>query len=161
MSRGFASVGIHIAGCAMLLSAQSAPRAESLELIMERSQGDQWKAVNPQTVLDNGNSIRFRLKSSFSGYLYVYYRGSGGEAGWLYPSDISSVNNRIESGVPRLIPSGSTSYGVAGKPGFDTVYWLVSPRPLAAPDLHPPADEGPRDRRRWFPGVATTTKSQP
>ena len=72
---------------------------------MERSVEKQWKALDPQTVLDNGDSLRFRLQASFPGYLYAYYRGSGGEAEWLYPSPASPSNNRIESGATYLIPS--------------------------------------------------------
>src|SRR5580700_8805227 len=100
-------------------SATSARPSDRLDLVMERSEEKQWKALDPQTVLSNGDSLRFRLQASFSGYLYVYYRGSGGEAEWLYPSATSTSSNRIESGATYLIPSNTASYTVSGKPGFD------------------------------------------
>jgi len=144
MNRDLISFGLPawMTACTVVLSAQPTPKAASLDLVMERSEGGPWKALNPETVLEKGNTIRFRLVSSFSGYLYVYYRGSDGEAGWLYPSETSGANNRIEGGAPRVIPSEDTSYVVSGKPGFDIVYWLISPKQLAPPDLRPPVEKG-------------------
>jgi hypothetical protein len=144
MSRGL--ITFWMAACTVVLSAQPTPKGASLDLVLERSEGGSWRALNPETVLEKGNTIRFRLVSSFSGYLYVYYRGSDGEAAWLYPSETSGANNRIEGGAPRLIPSEETSYVVSGKPGFDIVYWLISSKPLAAPDLRPPVEKSPVPR---------------
>jgi uncharacterized protein DUF4384 len=140
------SMSVTCVGVALWAQKQppSAPRASDrahLDLVMERSEEKQWKALDPQTVLDNGNSLRFRLQASFSGYLYAYYRGSGGEAEWLYPSPVSTSNNRIESGATYLIPSSTTSYTVSGKPGFDVVYWLISPKPLSGGERMPPRDD--------------------
>jgi|SRR5579863_3042629 uncharacterized protein DUF4384 len=112
-----------------------------LDLVMERFENKQWKALDPQTVLDNGDSVRFRLQASFSGYLYAYYRGSAGEAEWLYPTPGSTDNNRIEGGGTYMIPSTTASYTVAGKAGFDVVYWLISPRPLAGGERVPPRED--------------------
>jgi hypothetical protein len=122
-------------------SPRRASDREYLDLVMERFEDKQWKALDPQTVLDNGDSLRFRLQASFSGYLYAYYRGSGGEAEWLYPSPVSTSNNRIQSGATYVIPSSSTSYAVSGKAGFDVVYWLISPKPLSGGDRMPPRDD--------------------
>jgi hypothetical protein len=114
---------------------------DRLDLVMERSEEKQWKALDPHTVLNNGDSLRFRLQASFSGYLYVYYRGSGGEAEWLYPSPASTTSNRIESGATYLIPSSTSSYTVSGNPGFDIVYWLLSPKPFSGGERTPPRDD--------------------
>ena len=119
-----------------------------LSLVVERLEDGKWRPLNPQTVLDHGNAIRFQLLTSFSGYLYAYYRGSDGEAEWIYPSPGKETDNRIEAGGSYLIPSASASYIVSGKPGFDTVYWMVSPKSLSGTnDRRPsPPPEGPVKR---------------
>jgi hypothetical protein len=103
--------------------------ADQIEIAMERSENRQWKALDSHTVVDNGDTVRFRLRTSFSGYLYVFYRGSGGESAWLYPPSGTS-SNWIEKSTVYWIPSASASYRVLGKPGFDVIYWLISPKPL-------------------------------
>lgn len=52
----------------------------------------------------------------------------------------STAGNRIERGTTYLIPPGNAFYTVAGKPGFDVVYWLVSPTRLSE-SWQPPASE--------------------
>jgi hypothetical protein len=142
MSRRISLCVVMSVGWAALWAQNPAARPKaSLDLVMERSEAKQWKALDPQTVLDNGDALRFRLQASFSGYLYAYYRGSGGEAEWLYPSPGSTASNRIEGGATYLIPSSTTSYTVSGKPGFDVVYWLLSPKPLSGGEKTPPRDD--------------------
>jgi len=102
--------------------------SDQIEIVMERSENRQWKALDSHTVVDSGDSVRFRLQASFSGYLYVFYRGSGGESAWLYPSGTAS--NWIEKGTVYWIPSPSASYRVLGRPGFDVIYWLISAKSL-------------------------------
>jgi len=132
---------------AMFVLAQAQPVAKAaqdgshLDLVLERNEAGVWKAIDPQTVLNGGDAIRFRITSSFPGYLYAYYRGSADEAAWLYPVKGSQSSNRIESGVSYVIPSETTSYAIAGQPGFDIVYWLISPTPMSGMDWLPKDEE--------------------
>jgi hypothetical protein len=122
------------------------PNETHLDLAIERSENGTWRPLSPQTVLDNGNEIRFRLRTSFPGYLYAYYRSSDGDAEWLYPSPGSDQSNRIEGGTDYAVPAGSTFYVVRGKPGFDLIYWLISPAPFPALNWRPRIDDGPVPR---------------
>jgi hypothetical protein len=99
-----------------------------LDVVLERLEAGRWKDVNPQTVLEHGDAIRFRLSPSFPGYLYAYNRGSDGSTEMLFPLASSTSSNRMEPGASYRVPSGSAqTYTVEGKPGFDVVYFMVSP----------------------------------
>lgn len=115
--------------------------ATSFEIILERLEQGKWIALDPRTVLSDGDSVRFQLRPSFSGYLYAYYRGSDGETEWLYPPPGSGENLRIDKGSIYVIPSGALFYTVAGKPGFDVVYWMLSPRALTVPERVSPIED--------------------
>ena len=99
-----------------------------LDVVLERLESGRWHDVPPQTVLNHGDAIRFRLSPSFAGYLYVYNKGSDGSNEMLFPLANSTAINKMEPGASYHVPSGSAqTYTVEGKPGFDVVYFLVSP----------------------------------
>jgi hypothetical protein len=118
----------------------AAQTAASLEVVLERRDGEQWTALDPRTVLRSGDPIRFRFQTTFAGYLYVYYRGSDGETDWLFPTSEAGTDNRVEPGRAYLIPPEPGFFGISGPPGFDSVYWLLSPKPLAERPSPPVAD---------------------
>jgi hypothetical protein len=126
------------ASCA---AAQTAP---SLEVALERREAGQWTTLDPRTVLRSGDPIRFRFQTPFAGFLYVYYRGSDGETGWLFPTAEAGMENRVEAGRAYLIPPGPGHFEIAGPPGFDSVYWLLSPKGLTDRPAPPPAVDAPR-----------------
>jgi len=142
-------VTLLLAGWAPVLAGQDGPAPLSqkgdhqhVELVMERLEGGRWKALNPTTVLDRGDSVRFRLQASFPGYLYAYSISSKGEGEWLYPAPNSPAANRIREEVPYVIPSTTQSYTVEGDPGFDLIYWLISPKPISG-ERWVPSSDGP------------------
>jgi hypothetical protein len=126
-----------VAAPALLAPAADAPKT-SLQIRLERETDGVWRTVDPRTVLESPATIRFRFISSFPGYLYVLYKGSGGESGWLFPTEQTGADNRVEPGVPRTVPQTKGAFVIDGPPGFDITYWIVSPNPL--PSLPSPAD---------------------
>ncbi|HEY3743512.1 MAG TPA: DUF4384 domain-containing protein [Bryobacteraceae bacterium] len=103
-----------------------------VQVTLERQEGSEWKAVDPRTILDQKDKIRFRFSTSFPGYLYVFDRASDGSTEKLYPNDETANNNRVEPGQSYLLPSASGNYLIDGPPGYDITHWIVTPEPLAA-----------------------------
>jgi hypothetical protein len=131
---------------APVLAAQSSGTLEPgrIEVVLERNDGSQWSAVDARTVLNSGDRIRFRFKSTLPGWLYVHYAGSGGETGLLLPQK-NEIGHRILGGETYQVPAGAGSFTVAGPPGFDVLYWVLSPKPVPAESLLPPsAKRAPR-----------------
>lgn len=126
-----------LAAPALLTPAAEAPKS-SLQVKLEREVDGAWRTIDPRTVLESPAKIRFRFISGFPGYLYVLYKGSGGESAWLFPTEETGTDNRVEAGVPRTVPETRGSFVIDGPPGFDITYWIVSPSPM--PSLPSPAD---------------------
>lgn len=105
-------------------------QSQSIEVVMERNQGGSWKSIDPGLVLDAGDLLRFRFRTTFNGYLYVIDSGTTGTQSLLFPGDDTGRNNRVVAGKEYFVPSTSASFKVAGPAGHDIVYWLLSPVPL-------------------------------
>lgn len=104
-----------------------------VEVRLELRQGGQWQPVDVHTVFHNNDAIRFRFRSSFSGYLFVMNRTSDGQTSWLYPRPELRQDSRVEAGPDYLIPGTKGDFVVSGKPGFDVTEWVVSSVPIAGP----------------------------
>ncbi len=99
-----------------------------IDLTLEKKEGASVRTVDPNYVFSAGDKIRFRLKSAVNGYLYVMDQGSSGSWQQLFPRDELAQSRRVASGKQYLVPaSGSGWFQVAGPPGYDNVYFLVSP----------------------------------
>ena len=57
---------------AVLPAADTDPRDGYVQVSLERREGSDWKPVDPRTVLNPADKIRFKFESTYSGYLYVY-----------------------------------------------------------------------------------------
>jgi hypothetical protein len=106
--------------------------SQRMEIRLERQEGAGWKGVDPGFVFESGDRVRFRFRADFNGYLYVMDYGTSGKYSLLFPRAETGRENRIESGREYRIPATETWFRIAGPPGHDVVYWLVSPLPLAA-----------------------------
>lgn len=140
-----------LAGAAALAQAGQALRVSdaqgTVSVALERQEGGGWKTIDPQTVLDAGTAIRFRVKVQPGGYLYVFYRGAEGESEWLFPKPESGLDHRLEAGQEYFVPAQG-SFTVDGPPGFDVTYWLLTPAPLPGglpPIGTPPRGSDPRE----------------
>jgi hypothetical protein len=114
----------------VLLPLALAAQPQSIEISMERYQGGVWKTIDPGQVLDTGDLLRFRFRTTFDGYLYVIDSGTSGSQSLLFPGDATGRNNQVLAGREYFVPSTGASFQIAGPPGHDVVYWLLSPVPL-------------------------------
>ena len=127
-----------------------------MELTLERLDGSNWKTIDPKLVLNQGDHVRFRFRTNFDGYLYVTNQSTSGKYEQLFPRDETGQDNRITASKEYRVPATSVSFKIAGPPGHEIVYWLVSPGRLSdsptkmtippavktPPNLLPRCDEG-------------------
>jgi hypothetical protein len=71
--------------------------------------------------------VRFRFRTNFDGYLYVTNQSTSGKYEQLFPREETGQNNRITAGKDYQVPATSVAFRIAGPPGHEIVYWLVSP----------------------------------
>ncbi len=111
----------------------SAPPA--LEITLERRLADnKAEPVGSDHVFQTGETVHFRVKSGFDGYLYVMDQGTTGLFATVFPAADAGADNRVHQGQIFAIPAGETSwFEISGPPGFDVVYFLLSPQPLSTP----------------------------
>ena len=112
-----------------------------MELMLERLDGTTWKTIDPALVLAQGDHVRFRFRTNFDGYLYVTNQSTSGKYEQLFPREETGQDNHIVAGKDYQVPATSMAFRIAGPPGHEVVYWLVSPGPLtdmpARPTLPP------------------------
>ena len=101
-----------------------------IDLAVERAVDGRWETADPATVFRAGEWIRFRFRSAASGYLYVLNETGDGKYLWLFPSAGAGTENRIESRQEYLVPATEGGFLIPDKPGYDTVYWIVTPQQL-------------------------------
>src|SRR4051812_14172480 len=115
---------------AILAPLALAAQTQTVEIVLERNESSAWKSIDPGLVLAQGDLVRFRFRTTFDGYLYVINSGTSGAQSVLFPADSTGRNNRVAAGKEYILPSTGASFKVAGPPGHDVVYWLISPVPL-------------------------------
>lgn len=92
-------------------------------------------SADKSTVTIDKDLLRFRVRSSESGYLYLFSGGTDkSELYALFPNPLDS-NNRIEAGRDVVLPSKAWSIVASGPPGTNHIVALVSrqARDFAAP----------------------------
>jgi hypothetical protein len=114
-------------------SPSGSPPSQRIEIILERQEGEVWKAVDPGFVFEKGDCIRFRFRSNFDGFLYVMDMGTSGDYSLLFPREETGRENKITSGKEYRIPATQAyKFRISGPPGHDIVYWMMSPLALAS-----------------------------
>ena len=108
-----------------------------MELVLERLEKDTWKTIDPGLVLAQGDRVRFKFRTNFDGYLYVMNQGTGGSYEQLFPREETGQDNHVLASREYQVPATSGAFRVAGPPGHDIVYWLVSPARLTDSGTHP------------------------
>jgi hypothetical protein len=101
-----------------------------MEITLERREQAGWLAIDPGLILESNDRVRFRFRANFDGYLYVMNKGTSGSYELLFPREETGRENRIESGREYRIPATQAWFRIAGPPGHDIVYWLVTPLAL-------------------------------
>jgi Domain of unknown function (DUF4384) len=107
-----------------------AQEGQRIKVSVERQDTGGWRAVNPATVFAAGDRLRFRVSTSFPGYLYVTDRGTSGSYDLLFPTSDTGSDNRIAASKDYTVPARQGWFRVAGPQGHDIVYWVLSPTEL-------------------------------
>jgi Domain of unknown function (DUF4384) len=118
-------------------------QSQRMEIVLEKREGANWRAVDPRLVLEQGDRVRFRIRTNFDGYLYVMNQSTSGRYTLLFPTEDSGQKNQIQSGRDYLIPATQGSFRIAGPPGQEIVYWLVTPVELQSDKGQAPQDYVP------------------
>ena len=118
-------------------------QSQRMEIVLEKREGASWRAVDPRLVLEQGDHVRFRIRTNFDGYLYVMNQSTSGRYTLLFPTEDSGQKNQIQSGRDYLIPATQGSFRIAGPPGQEIVYWLVTPVELQSDRGPAPQDYVP------------------
>jgi hypothetical protein len=126
---------------------QAASPGAVVEVYIEQQDGEEWKQVDARTVFKPGDEIRFRFQSTMTGYVYVVNRSPAGEY------------RRIDANRRYTVPASDGSFIIPASPGFDTIFWVLSPAPMvenvivgslpgkAKSTLIPKCDPGPLSSR--------------
>ena len=114
-----------------------------MEITLERLQGDVWKVEDPGLVFSQNDRVRFRFHTNFDGYLYVMNQATSGDYQTLFPREDTGQQNRIAAGKEYLVPATQGWFRVAGPPGYDVLYWMVTPLSLGAQPKYQPLPPPP------------------
>lgn len=133
-----------------LAAAQPRTANPKIDITVERRDGPEWKAVPSGFVFKKNDHLRFRVRANFDGYLYVMSYGTSGQYSRLFPREETGTQNRIRGGVEYFVPSTGASFRMDGPPGYDIVYWMISPLDLGGGSSYvplppPPANPVPQN----------------
>ena len=103
-----------------------------LEITLERRRDGKVETMAPGHVFQNGDQVRLRLASHYEGFLYVMDQGTSGRFATVFPAVDTGRDNRLHPDTTYLIP-GDNWFDITGPAGFDVLYFLLSPAPLAQP----------------------------
>jgi hypothetical protein len=115
-----------------------------MEITLELLQGDVWKVEDPGLVFAQNDRVRFRFHTNFDGYLYVMNQATSGDYQTLFPREDTGQQNRIEAGKEYVVPATQGWFRVAGPPGYDVLYWMVTPLSLGAQPKYQPLPPPPK-----------------
>ena len=140
---GSRAAGPQPAGPQPVTPAPAAPLA--LQISLERKLPDGTvQTMASDHVFDPGDVVHFRVESEFDGYLYVIDQGSSGRFTTIFPSSEAGADNRVHQGQAFSIPAeGGSWYEIGGPPGFDVLYFLLSPESIGSPPPSSFAAPGP------------------
>lgn len=107
----------------------------ALEISLEKQgPGGVAEPVAVDHVFAPGDVVRFRVRSDYDGFLYVMDQGTSGHFSSVFPSAEAGADNRVHRGDSFLVPAIKEGwFQVTGPAGFDVLYFLLSPEPIAAP----------------------------
>ena len=104
-----------------------ADEPQRISVTVERQDSAGWTAVNPALVFAPNDHVRFRVSTTFAGYLYVMNYGTSRSYELLFPRGDTGSDNRIAANKDYIVPASQGWFKVNGPPGQDVIYWLVSP----------------------------------
>ncbi|MEO8805070.1 MAG: serine/threonine-protein kinase [Burkholderiaceae bacterium] len=95
--------------------------------------------ADKQTLVIGRDRIKFRVKSSEAGYLYIFYSGTDNAGLTLLFPNINDSKNRITADTEIVLPRESWNIDAGGPPGVDHIVAMVSrsPRDFSGVGLKP------------------------
>jgi Domain of unknown function (DUF4384) len=95
--------------------------------------------ADKQTLVIGSDRIKFRVKSSEAGYLYVFFSGTDNAGLTLLFPNTSDSKNRIAADTELVLPRESWNIDAGGPPGVDHIVAMVSrsPRDFSGVGLKP------------------------
>ena len=95
--------------------------------------------ADKQTLVIGRDRIKFRVKSSEAGYLYIFYSGTDNAGLTLLFPNINDSKNRINADTEMVLPRESWNIDAGGPPGVDHIVAMVSrsPRDFSGVGLKP------------------------
>lgn len=156
MPRLMAVYGAFVAMTAFAQTKSLTQGAHRMELTLERQTRNAWVVVDPGYVFAKGEVLRFRFKTNFAGYLYVMNQGTSGTYTRLFPREDTGLANRVEPDTEYVVPAGEGAFRVDGPPGFDLMYWVMTPVEMGSGEhnykpLPPPPPPSPKTRASLRP----------
>ena len=107
-----------------------AAETEPFTVLVDLNGEHGWQQVDASTVFRAGQDIRFRIRSAAGGYVYLLDETPLGEQTWIYPEP-DGIIRRMQPRREYTVPADG-SYRVSAQPGYDILYWVVSPGRLSA-----------------------------
>ncbi len=115
-----------------------------VDITLERKHDGKIEAMAAGHVFAAGDIIRLKVLSHYDGYLYVMDQGTSGKFSTVFPAIQTGSDNRVHALKQYLVPAVEDGwFEVNGPAGFDVLYFLLSPAPLATPVLSSFAAPGP------------------
>jgi len=73
------------------------------KVAIELDRNGQKTMVAPTTVFQTGDRIRLHFSTNFTGYLFVYHKGSTGQEQLMFPQ--KGVPHRVQANAQQIVPS--------------------------------------------------------
>lgn len=117
--------------------------ANLMQITLERKTDSGVKTIEPQHVFNRGDTLHFRIQPAYDGYLYVLDLTTSGTYVLLFPRADTGRDNHVEHGRSYLVPSTEDGwFQIGGPAGHETLYFVMSPSPLAPNPLPPALPQG-------------------
>ena len=115
-----------------------------VDIILEQKRDGKVEQMAPTHVFKTGDVVRLRLRSHYNGFLYVLDQGSSGKSSTIFPATETGSNNRVSANQEYLVPAVEDGwFEVEGPPGFDVLFFLLSPSEIQPPSPSSLSAPGP------------------
>lgn len=129
--------------------AKAASASMLVDIELERRKEGKIEKMSAGHVFDPGEIVRLRLTSRYDGFLYVLDQGTSGSFSTIFPSSETGKDNRIQPAHQYLVPAADDGwFEIAGPAGYDLLFFLLSPVPIATPGAATFAAPGPSSSLR-------------
>lgn len=135
-------------------SAVDIPKPDIMIRVLKRLPGGKTEAVSEGASFRSGDYVRFELRPSSGGFIYVMQRGTDGEIEILYPRREmkDSYSTKDAGGLIQIPQPGAWIdwFQMRGKPGTETVYfvWAAEKGDPTIADLEKAVEKGQTDFAR-------------